>query len=222
MSKNMSGGYMGTQIGKLGTAVGSKWKGKQVYRAYQASVTNPRTSRQLLARAKFTLLSELASQFYPGIVKGLYADANALQVTQTNRFFTLNYNKITGSTPEALEISIPELTLSNGPVPVVTVGASLDVTTPGQVGVTITDGNQDEQWAAAHDEIYAFAYCPSAKRGRLSASASRSDSTVRVTGLPAAWSGLEVYVFLFVIGGYDSHYAGKSSQTLYCGTAELG
>ena len=33
MSKNCKG-YMGDQIGKLGPAVGSRWKGKMIYRAY--------------------------------------------------------------------------------------------------------------------------------------------------------------------------------------------
>ncbi len=221
MSKNFMG-YLGDQIGKLGTAVGAKWKRKMIYRAYQKNVRNPKTARQQLVRARFLLLQELAQQFYPATLKGLHATGESRQCTEGNCFVNLNYNKVSGSTPEALEVSIPELTLSSGPVPVVTVGSTLDVTTPGQVGVTITDGNSDEQWAHADDEIYAFAYCPSAKRGRLSAAASRSDSTVRVTGLPAAWSGLEVYVFLFVVGGPASHYAGMASQTLYCGTAELG
>lgn len=222
MSKNAFGGYMGDQIGKLGTAVGFKWKGKQVYRAYQGTVRNPNTARQKLARAKFLLLADLAVQFYSATVKGFYASANSKKITQGNRFFQMNYNKISGSTPESLEISIPELTLSEGPVPTVTVGPALDVTTPGQVGVTISDGNSDAMYASNDDEIYAFAYCPSAKRGKISAAATRSDNSVRVTGLPAAWSGLEVYVFLFVIGGPTSHYRGKSSVTLYCGTDELG
>ena len=221
MSKNAFGGYMGDQIGKLGTAVGFKWKGKQVYRAYQGTVRNPNTARQKLARAKFLLLAELAVQFYSATVKGFYASANSKKITQGNRFFQTNYNKISGSTPEALEISIPELTLSEGPVPQVTVGA-LDVSTPSTVKIPITNGNASELYASNDDEIYAFVYCPSAKRGRIGAAASRSDSFATVTGLPSAWSGLEVHAFLFVVGGPTSHYRGKASMTQYCGTDELG
>ncbi len=40
MSKN-AGGYMGIQIGKLGPAVGSMWKGKNVYRSYNPFVKPP-------------------------------------------------------------------------------------------------------------------------------------------------------------------------------------
>ena len=64
MRKN-SGGYMGIQIGKLGPAVGSMWKGRNVYRSYNPFVKNPRTPEQLKAREKFTILTQLARMFSP-------------------------------------------------------------------------------------------------------------------------------------------------------------
>ena len=57
MSKNFKG-YLGDQIGKLGTAVGRKWKRKMVYSAYQGKVKNPNTEEQQLVRARFALLGQ--------------------------------------------------------------------------------------------------------------------------------------------------------------------
>ena len=80
MSKN-AGGYMGIQIGKLGPAVGSMWKGKNVYRSYNPFVKTPHTPGQQEQRAslssrtgicyptsmaKFSDLSILARVFSPG------------------------------------------------------------------------------------------------------------------------------------------------------------
>ena len=63
MSKN-SGGYMGVQVGKLGPAVGSMWKGRNIFRAYNPFVKNPRTEKQQLQRARFSVIAKALTRRY--------------------------------------------------------------------------------------------------------------------------------------------------------------
>ena len=221
MSKNNMG-YMGDQIGKLGTAVGRKWKRKMVYAAYQKNVRNPKTDDQMLVRARFTMLTGLSQRFYPATKLGLQAMSSNRQCTEGNCFLNLNYGHVSGNTPETLEVSLPALEVSSGPVPAVNVGASLNVSQPNKVTVQLTYTDPTNPFSSTDDVIYAFAYCPAVRQGRLSDGvARRTDDKVSVENLPASWSGLEVYVYVFVVGGKKSHYAGYASQTIYAGSDEL-
>lgn len=220
MSKN-SMGYMGPQVGKLGTAVGFRWRGKDVYRAYQKLVSNPRTEGQQLVRAKFSLLSSLGSRFQSAIDLGYAKPAYSAGMTNNNMFMQENYSHVTGNTPETLEVSLPAIEVSKGNLPAVNVGQNLDVSTPSKVTVNLTSTQSTSPRASLADKIYAFAYCPAAREGRLSDGvANRSATAVSVENLPNSWSGLEVYVYVFVIGN-GPKTAGVASQTVYAGCNEL-
>jgi hypothetical protein len=66
-------GYMGPFRGKLGTAVGSKWKGLYVLRSRPPRKrSGPASESQLEVQAKFLLIT----QFLPGIVPLLYICTN--------------------------------------------------------------------------------------------------------------------------------------------------
>ena len=220
MSKNNMG-YLGDQIGKLGTAVGFKWKGKMVYRAYQGKVRNPKTERQQLVRARFQLLVELARQMRAAIVKGFNYEANRRKWIPQNCFMNLNYNKVTGASPEAVSIDMSQVEVSKGSVAEVTLSPTLDTSTPGTVTVTVADANLDDESASRNDEIYAFVFCPDAGRGVLSVPVARTVGASITVSCPTSWSGLEVHVYVFVIGG-GPYTNGKASPTMYAGHAEIG
>ena len=46
-------GYLGAQQGKLGNAVGRRWKGRNVMAVYQPQIHDPRTTAQQIVRARF-------------------------------------------------------------------------------------------------------------------------------------------------------------------------
>lgn len=214
-------GYMGTQIGKLGTAVGFRWRGKDVYRAYQKFVSNPKTEGQLLARAKFTLLVELSRQMAGAIVKGLAKSSYALGMTSYNQFMQVNYTKVTGASPAAVSIDMSQVEISKGTTAEVTLNPTLDTSTPGSVTVAINDANLGDPYASRNDELYAFVFCPDAGRGVLSLPVARTVGASISVECPTSWSGLEVHVYVFAIGGQQKTL-GKGSPTMYAGHAEIG
>lgn len=56
-----STGLFGKNSGRVGGVVYSNYRGEQIVRSYQPKVANPNTAKQVAQRAKFKLLSQLAS-----------------------------------------------------------------------------------------------------------------------------------------------------------------
>lgn len=211
MSKNFKG-YLGDQIGKLGTAVGRKWKRKMVYSAYQGRVRNPRSEKQLLVRARFTELVRLASGLHGALQVGLKTYAYQRKETERNSFMRLNYAAIGGTEPGELTVGYEELMLSFGSLPGVQFGTAV-FETPMEVTVPLTVANVGVGHAVAADAVYLAAYCPDLGSGTVSdGTARRSDGSVTLK-VPAAWQGQKVHVYGFVAsaGAYGP------SETVYIG-----
>lgn len=114
------GGYV--KSGKLGSSVFAISKGITVERQYQPNVNNPQTQRQVQQRAKFKMLSALASVVSPYaclVTKGLQSQANMF-IKRNMPFTTVN-----GTTAlinmSAIQISggnkgfvTPSLTIADG------------------------------------------------------------------------------------------------------------
>ena len=220
MSKNCKG-YMGDQIGKLGPAVGSRWKGKMIYRAYQKFVHDPKSEHQQLVRARFTLLTQLGRTFYQAAKLGFFDLARQRQETEGNCFVSKNYPNVTGTTPDNVSIDPTKIMVSLGNLPGVVFSSSIGTSTPGTLTVTVTDVMSGVMDASDEDNIYVFAYCPDAGNGVLSAPARRTDGATLSVRYPSSWSGLEVHVYGFVLGGI-AKTMGVASNSEYVGHAELG
>ena len=215
MSKNFKG-YLGDQIGKLGTAVGRRWKRKMVYASYQGKVRNPRTAAQLLARAKFKLMTSLCSAFDAALALGLRQMANSRQCTERNCFTSLNYGVLEGSTPEGVTVDPSLLKISQGSLTGVIFNPTVDVTTPGKVTVTIDNGNSGAPKTSADDRVYVQLFNPEQMNGVLSEAVARTARTVEVP-VPSQWEGQEAHAYGFVVNA-----AGKASETIYIGHATIG
>lgn len=83
-------GILGAVSGKVGSVVGSSWKGIATLRSRAASVANPRTAPQVNARTKFTGIVKFASAILAEIVKPLW-DRFAQQESGYNAFIARNY-----------------------------------------------------------------------------------------------------------------------------------
>src|SRR4051812_19667131 len=64
-------GILGGFSNKIGNIVGSSWKGIAVMKSLPLSVANPKTAKQIVARDRFSFLSQLGSQLLTTIVKPL-------------------------------------------------------------------------------------------------------------------------------------------------------
>lgn len=216
MSKNFKG-YLGDQIGKLGTAVGRKWKNKMVYSAYQGKVRNPKTENQCIIRARFSRLSMLAASFLDATEIGLKASAKHYDYTESDHFMKRNWDAVTATDPEVLTVDYGALVVSEGRTPWVEFHEP-DFSDEASVSVTFDPGNKVPK-ASANDQVYLFVYQPDTDMGVLSLPVSRSTGSVSVA-VPSLWSGMTVHLYGFAVGAGDST-KGKTSPSTYVGTGTI-
>ena len=229
MSKN-SGGYMGIQIGKLGPAVGSMWKGRNVYRSYNPFVKNPRTPEQQLQRAKFSILTNLARVFSPASNYGFAYKAKAEGMTQRNIFIKLNKDALTYNDPDFV-INYADIRCADGPVTPATFGTPTFA--DGKITVPVTSTMEGVGLALDNDRISLLAVLPN-KGVSLFAEVDRAGATQLEIEVPAAYTAeadavAELYGFTrttvteetFVEGYNGSMYPYMASMSTHIATLNL-
>lgn len=85
LDKGLLGGY----TGKVGTTVGSTWKGINVVRTYQPNVANPRSEKQVSHRNLFKQVTAVGSLLLGSVIKPLW-DKNAKRMSGYNAFIQAN------------------------------------------------------------------------------------------------------------------------------------
>lgn len=210
---------MGDQIGKLGPAVGRKWKGRMVYASYQKYVANPRTMAQQLIRSRFAVISGLASAFTSAIQLGLEQLAKSAAVTEGNAFIKMNWDKVTAVSPDDVSVNYPALNISHGALPEVSFG-QVDFGEGEHLHVEAPmNGGTDQPGANNEDQVFLFAYCPDRKQGILGSAVPRSATKASVN-VPQAWDGMEIHVYGFAVSAVTSRKR-IATSTCYCGTGEV-
>lgn len=219
MSKYVKG-YMGTQIGKLGPAVGRRWKGKDVMSAYQKFVHDPKTEAQLLVRARFARIVALSRPLRMALLEGMKKSAQRQVITECNAFVRTNWPNVTALTPDDVTVNYSALRLSEGDLPEATFGA-VDYGSGTHLHIEATlEGGADQPGANLADKVYLVALCPDRGQAVLGAPSLRSADKVSVN-VPASWDGMEVHVYGFAIGAEEGSNAGNVSVTAYCGSGEV-
>jgi hypothetical protein len=206
-------------IGKVGTVVGSFWKGTPVMRAYTRNRHDVKSERQLLERLRFKTLSELSSGFLDASIIGLRRAAAARHITESNLFIAQNFGMVVASGLDSVDIDFTGLTVAKGSLPGVHFNSPL-FDTPQQVDVNF-DTNLECKGAHADDEVYIFVYSPDAKYGVLSAAVMRNDGSVSVK-VPSHWNGTKVQVYGFAVGAELSERPGETSMSSYIGSGTIG
>lgn len=215
MSKNFKG-YMGDQIGKLGTAVGRRWKRKMIYASYQGHVRNPRTEKQMLVRGRFKVLTQLANEMEPALVIGMKGYSDSRQWTERNGFMMANQMAVTGSSAEALEVDYEALHVSMGTLTGVEFGSN-DFSQQSEVTATIEDPNVGTR-ALADDKVWLVAYCPDLHSVAVSdGTTKRTDGSVTVR-VPHKWAGMKVHLYGFV---QSSTKTTRVSESTYLGFGNI-
>lgn len=99
---------LGQGRGKLGAAVFSSTNGQQVVRQYQPNVKNPNTVAQTMQRARFKLMTQIASSMAPVI-----AIPKSGAVTSRNMFVKRNMPLVIG-TEDGAQLVYENLQLTSG------------------------------------------------------------------------------------------------------------
>ena len=206
--------------GSAGSKTFSVLFGNQVIKERQGKRKFTPNEAQAVAQARLTLLSQLASIFDPALQLGFAKRAQG-RMFAANLFVKMNYCNVTGTAPDNVSIDPSKIVCADGNLTGVVFSSSIGTATPGTVTVTVSDVMADVYKSSPEDSIYVFVYCPDAQNGILSAAARRTDGATLSVRYPNSWSGLEVHVYGFVIGGARKT-KGKASDSEYIGHAELG
>ena len=205
-------------VGKVGTVVGSFWKGLPVMRAYKRAVGNPNTNAQQLVRTRFAAIGHLASAFLYAIRMGLKQVARSKKMTEGDVFVQLNWGCVHADTPGAATIDYTELVIAKGSLPEVLFG-NASFAEPLQVAVSMTD-TSGVIGADSHDKVFLFVYSPEAAAGIISDGRNtRADASASIN-VPAYWNGHRVHVWGFAIGA-GSDNAGVISNSRYLGSGTI-
>lgn len=130
-------GLVGPMSGKMGNSVMSITNGVQIVRQYQPNVSNPNTNKQVEARAKLKLMSQLSAVLGPYI-----AIRRMGNVSGRNQFTKLNYPLVEYATDQAsINLNNVQLTMSAVGLPIVEATRSTEApsTLNVQMGFPISD-----------------------------------------------------------------------------------
>ena len=226
MSKN-SGGYMGVQVGKLGPAVGSMWKGRNIFRAYNPFVKNPRTEKQQLQRARFGVIAKLATSMSNVVNFGFASKASQERNLPRALFIRENMPCVHANTVDSVTVDYADLVVSRGGLDTPRFGTP-QFDTPQQVAVSFSTAVVG--CATDDDHVCLGVYCPDARECVFDKSAKRSDGSA-VVDVPAYWNGMKVHVWGFALAGVDevtfipnyngNMYPGQTSDSVYIGTGNI-
>ena len=141
-------GILGGFSGTVGTVIGYRRNNQWFMRAKPRSVANPRTEAQQAHRRQFGDMVSLASKLLPALKVGMRHYAPQHAMTAGNAFVHLNWVK-DGA------ISLKDMKLSVGPVPMVTF---TEVTVEDGVLTLKWDKNLHHHGAKNEDTIKIYAY----------------------------------------------------------------
>lgn len=222
MSKNIKG-YLGDQRNKLGGAVGYVVNGVQLYRSYTNIVANPKTVGQRYARAKFTMLMEMAKAMKPASNIGYKFSKGKLQ-SGTSVFMKENYKTVSGDTIDELQLEYAMVQVSRGGAVAPNFG-TLNLDTALTVQGSFT-GVGDSRLYNREDKIVIAVYQPDLHEASLAV-------IVRSAGhysidVPENWSGMKVHVYGFAVSDADVFVEGtkvvsdgEASKTIYIGSGTI-
>ena len=201
-------GILGGFSGKVGTVVGSSWKGISFMRAQAKSIKNPRTEKQMNQRAKFSISMVFLKPMTDILRTGFKLYANNQSAFNAATSYILA-NAISGEYPN-YHIDFPAALISRGSL------------TPAMNGTAVVqDGNIVVSWddntglgtAKASDRTLIAVY----NADRYEA-VTENAGTTRAAGthtipVPADWTGDEMHIYL----GFVSEDNNEVASSVYLG-----
>lgn len=201
-------GILGGFSGKVGTVIGSSWKGISYMRGRAQNVKNPRTEGQVEQRSKFSLTLEFLKPITSYIRTGFKTYANKQTAFNAAMSYIVK-NAVSGVYPNhALDYSLTLVSRGNLKQPANAV-ASMG---SGKTTITWSD-NSGEGDAQSTDLAMPLAFNINKGEAVFStASASRADQLAELT-FPADWMGDTVEIYL----GFVSADGTSVATSLYLG-----
>ena len=206
-------GILGGFSGKVGTVIGSSWKGISYMRGQAQHVKNPRSAGQVDQRSKFNLALNFLQPNVPYIRIGYKSQA----AKQTEFNAAMSYivkNAITGTSPN-YALDYTKVMVSRGGLTQVTDAAASWAAATSKLTVTWTD-NSGVGTALATDKAMPFVYNKDKNETIYNTEgATRTTHTMDIT-VPSDWVGDKVEVYLGMVSEdgalvADSIYLGEKT-----------
>lgn len=207
-------GILGGFSGKVGTVIGSSWKGISYMRGQAQHVKNPRSAGQLNQRSKFSLALSFLQPVVPYIRIGYKSQAAKQTEFNAAMSYTIK-NAITGSYPN-YALDYTKIVVSKGGLTQVTGATATWDNNSNEVKIDWTD-NSGVGNALATDKAMPFIY-NKAKGETIydTAGATRATHTQSLT-VPNDWEGDKVEVYL----GMVSEDGKEVADSIYLGEVTL-
>lgn len=208
---NYRRGILGNFSGKVGTVIGSHWKGIDYMRSLPRKSGKAPSEVQYGQQLKFALavsfnkpISSLVNQGYVSLAKEKVSGYN-LAVRQTMK------EAITGIFPDYV-IDYPKVKISEG-----SLAPSMDATVvsaaAGSLVISWTDNTEDEDVAFTDDRLMVLVYNPAKARYLFTTAGALRSAGSHSVNLPLNFSGDEVEVYISFI----SRDGNKTANSDYLG-----
>jgi hypothetical protein len=203
-----SKGILGPFSGKVGTVVGSNWKGIDYMRSYRKRIKNPRTQSQMMQRTKLSMASKFAKPIKEVLNSGwrLYAK-DKTPVNAAVKY--LISNAIIGVYPD-YAIDPEKVLISSGSL-ATAVNPSVSVS-----GCEITVGWDDNCMtgnAATTDRVLVAVISPERAEAVIQDGAADRSELCTTVIVPAHWSGDTVCCYL----GFINKFKDSVANSVYLG-----
>lgn len=198
-------GIHGKFSGRVGNIVGSSWKGKGVMRIMPASVSNPKTGKQLNQRSRFGMAVKLVHAHGELVRTGFRPWAIGMSAHNAAVSYNLAH-AFTGEYPD-VSIDFSRVLISKGDLASV---RNLTAASTSPDLLTLNwDDNSAQSGARGTDRLMASLFdAESGTAALYPLAATRADAAAELS-IPYGWSGRSVQVLAFFIseggvGGTDS------------------
>lgn len=209
-------GILGPFSGKVGTVVGSFWKGRFVMRGRPTHMTNPNTPQQQAQRARFSLVSANLAPMRLAVNMGFAVRADVDNVTPVNVAMQVNMEQaVTGSgTNVQIDWSrfmIAGGTLLNVETPTATAAANHTI------NIAWTNNAGVDSEVLDNDQVMLVAYNPTRKQATFDLVTACRDDQSATLNVPSIWVGDTVKVFIFT----RSEDKSRVSPSEMCGSVTI-
>ena len=191
-------GILGGFNGKVGTVIGSSWKGRSVIRAIAQHVHNPRTAAQQAARARLSLVSRFVSGVQTFVNEGLRALADSEAITAANVATRLNLAQAVTGSGTGVSLDYSRVILSSGNLPGVDSPAVAAAASGHSVNISWTNNAGSDTGVVDNDRMLFCLYNPARQSSTYDlVSVVRADEAA-VLSYPSAWAGDTLYLYVAV------------------------
>lgn len=205
-------GILGGFSGKVGTVIGSSWKGISYMRSQAQNIKNPRTEGQMKQRTKFTLALSFLKPMTELLRTGYKLYAKKQTAFNAAMSYTLA-NVITGEYPD-YELELSNALISRGALTSATNSAV--ISEDGSIVVTWEDNSGIGSAKSSDKALIAVLNLDKGEAVTVSAGETRETGSQTI-GVPADWEGEDVHVFL----GFVSSDLKEVANSIYVGAVSV-